>query len=353
MDEKVIRFSFIVPVYNVEQYLKECLDSLINQKYNGKYEIVVVNDGSKDNSLQIINEYKKNNSELIKVTNQTNKGLGGARNTGIKEANGEWVIFIDSDDFVDVNLLNIVDAELSQIKSNKDIILFNYYRLKNDGSLELGMSFDSDFVSKMEEKERIFRAPVTAWGKIINKKIFLDNDLWYPEHRYFEDIAIFPQLCECIDHIGILNVPLYYYRQRDYSITNDSNVEKIYDIVSDIEDVYLFFLKRNEISRLYNEIEYFAIIHILLEAYINIIFINRKSEYLDKILNFMYRKFPDFKKNIYLKNLSLKNKVFLNLIVKGRTEKIYKFLTIKEGLKKKYKNSTILVKLYKKMALNK
>ena len=117
------KFSIIIPVYNVEKYLKKCLDSVFNQTYKD-YEVIVVNDGTKDNSMDIVKDYD------VKVINQKNQGLSAARNAGVKKATGEYLIFLDSDDYWEKDLLK----ELSKsLKNNPDLIRFQINEVYEDG----------------------------------------------------------------------------------------------------------------------------------------------------------------------------------------------------------------------------
>ena len=117
------KFSIIIPVYNVEKYLKKCLDSVFNQTYKD-YEVIVVNDGTKDNSMDIVKDY------AVKVINQKNQGLSAARNAGVKKATGDYLIFLDSDDYWEKGLLK----ELSKsLKNNPDLIRFQINEVYEDG----------------------------------------------------------------------------------------------------------------------------------------------------------------------------------------------------------------------------
>ena len=123
--EKNIKVSVIVPVYNVEKYIRQCLESIINQTYKN-LEIIVVNDGTKDNSMKIVEEYLSD--ERIKVINKENGGIASARNRGIDEATGEYISFVDSDDWLELNTYE----KLVEIIVDEDIIVFNYNRVDDE-----------------------------------------------------------------------------------------------------------------------------------------------------------------------------------------------------------------------------
>ena len=124
------KISIIIPAYNVEEYLEKCLESIISQNFD-KVEIIIVDDGSTDKSLQIAKEYQKKYPEKTRVISQENKGQGGARNTGIKNATGKYLLFVDSDDTIKSGMLETLYAEME--KSNADIVLFGFEYVDEKG----------------------------------------------------------------------------------------------------------------------------------------------------------------------------------------------------------------------------
>ena len=121
---KALKFSILVPVYNVEKYLEQCVDSLLNQTYQGEYEIVLVDDGSTDSSGLICERYVNDYPDRIKVIHKKNEGLVSARQVGIENASGEYSLFVDSDDFVELNLLESINNALEH-NPKTDIVVFN------------------------------------------------------------------------------------------------------------------------------------------------------------------------------------------------------------------------------------
>ena len=128
---KKIKISGIIPIYNVEQYLSQCLDSIINQTYTN-LEIILINDGSTDNSEKICNQYKLLDPRII-VIHKTNGGLSDARNTGIKIATGDYISFVDADDFIDKNMYTILFQKINT--TNADIIWYNHYNYQSSNEI--------------------------------------------------------------------------------------------------------------------------------------------------------------------------------------------------------------------------
>lgn len=137
---KKIKISVIIPIYNVEQYLSQCLDSIINQTYTN-LEIILINDGSTDNSKKICNQYKLLDSRII-VIHKSNKGLSDARNTGIKIATGDYISFVDADDFIDENMYTILSKKINT--TNADIIWYNHYNYQSPNKISNSFIFTQE-----------------------------------------------------------------------------------------------------------------------------------------------------------------------------------------------------------------
>lgn len=223
--------TIIVPVYNVEKYIKKCLDSLIGQSYSN-IEIVIIIDGSTDNSEEIIRkDYKA--EHRIRVINQKNAGLGAARNTGIKNANGEYLLFVDSDDWIEPNTVEIL---LKQIEIDKsDICIYNMNYIYSDGTVRM-------HIPKIQEKRCIsarealccellgteykFHVP----NKFCKRKLFVDNNIQFPVGKLYEDLATTYKLFKQDVKVSLLPDELYYYLQkRDGSITTNKISEKMFN----------------------------------------------------------------------------------------------------------------------------
>ena len=144
-----MKVSIIVPVYNVEEYLRKCLDSLVNQTYQN-IEIIVVNDGTKDNSQSIVDEYKKKYSKIIKSYIKENGGLASARNYGVDKATGEYIMFVDSDDYIDTKMVEKLVKTAN--KKHSDIVVSNFYRVEDDKAMEVKtFGIISDNVYKLKQ----------------------------------------------------------------------------------------------------------------------------------------------------------------------------------------------------------
>ena len=209
--------SVIVPVYNVESYVAECIESIQNQTYMN-LEIILVDDGSKDMSGDICDQYAAYD-ERIKVIHQENGGLSAARNTGIEAANGDYISFVDSDDYIGLTLFE--DMLQLMVEHDLDIIECTAFRNNgdtniegcNDGSLEI---FNRDEALKMA----MYDCFVAVWSQLYKRRVI--SDVRFPVGRKFEDSAVSYLFIANTKRVGHINRCLYYYRLNPNSTTQTS-----------------------------------------------------------------------------------------------------------------------------------
>ncbi len=258
------KLSIIIPIYNVEKYLHQCLDSILNQTYD-PYEIICINDGSTDNSLTILKEYVQK-SEKIKIITQPNKGLSGARNAGIKAAKGEYLFFLDSDDWIEENALQIL---VEKITDKSDLICFNGCRYFEDGRTEepdAGITENNltgwEYYNKYALQNRKFHF-VCSVLRLYRREFLLENNLFFKEGIYHEDNLFTPIVCYYAKSVQIIPDCLYVYRIREGSISQTLSEKRILDTIKVANDLANFFISKSNIEKeiVYREIsgEYFSI----------------------------------------------------------------------------------------------
>ncbi len=208
-----MKFSIIVPVYNVEQYLGQCLESLQAQDFDN-FEIICVNDGSTDRSREILTEWEARLPQM-RVIDQENCGLSAARNTGLKAATGDYVVFVDSDDWVEPTML----STLAESIGNEDIACFACQRTDNKATDSLPKEQTSgwDYYNRhaLEHREIPF---VCVWQRCYRRQFLLDNSLWFREGILHEDNEFTPRACLKAESIKVIPDVLYNYRVRPNSI---------------------------------------------------------------------------------------------------------------------------------------
>lgn len=308
------KVSVIVPVYNVEKYITKCLNSLINQTLDD-LEIIVVNDGSKDGSEEIIKEFKKSHKNIIYVKKE-NGGLSSARNFGLLYATGEYIAFLDSDDYVDRTLYQKMYEKAKA--TNSDYVECDFYWMYPDHQKhDIGYRYK-------DKKEMFAKARVVAWNKLIKRGLITDNKLQFPEGLYYEDIEFFYKLLPHINKFAFVEEPLIYYVQRENSIVNkqDHRTKQIFIILDNVINYY----KENGIYEEYEkEIEYTYTRLLLCSSLKRMMHIGdetTKELALKETWQNLNSKFPKWKQNEILKSNNTVNGIFMKTM-NNTTYKIY------------------------------
>ena len=305
------KVTVIVPVYNSEEYIGRCLQSILNQTYNN-FEILVVNDGSKDNSLKIIKEYENKYPDKIISINQENKGVSITRNESIKKANGEFIMFVDDDDFID---RDYIETFVNTIRENDyDVVLGGYRRPNQDGKIIKKMQLKDTEWSKF-----MIMAP---WAKIYRKRYLLDNNIEFLNVNLGEDIYFNLKAMLISKKIKIIQYTGYnwFFNTSSVSNTTQKNITQLqlYELLNSCYDM----LKKEKLL-----MKNYSIIKIYFTRYIIwlLSFSTKKLNYkivsqeYDKLFKWLKNKFPDFKKDdivSYVKiedlfSIKILNKMFI------------------------------------------
>lgn len=264
-----MKISFIIPIYNTETYLSKCVKSILSLNLNTNYEIILIDDGSTDNSSKLCDDFSKKYS-FIKVFHKQNGGVSSARNFGLNKASGEYVYFVDSDDFLLKN--KNLDTILNNLSS--DIVQFkmNYYYEKYDKYVQCN---DLKEYTYINEKERFLydmicsnTLSVSPCDKIINRNILIKNNIYFEEGLIGEDIDWSLKLYIYVNSIKTVNKEIYSYRQnRKGSITNHIAKKNIKSIIYIIDKWVNYNYKDDRIKELYYN--YIAYQYVLLLAITN------------------------------------------------------------------------------------
>ena len=241
--------SIIVPVYNVEKYLERCVNSIIEQTYKN-IEIILVDDGSKDKSGDICDELKQKDSR-IKVIHKQNGGLSDARNAGIKIAEGSYIGFVDSDDYIAKDMFETL-YNLSK-KHNSEISIVSFYEIYKEKVIGVRNSGKLEELTKIEAiKELLIDTKIQsyAWNKLFKKELL--DGIEFPTNKNFEDIATTLLLFERANKVVLLEEPKYYYVRRDDSIVGVRNYKTYKDYLDVIYDKYKYLDGKYEELDLYN-----------------------------------------------------------------------------------------------------
>lgn len=287
-----MKVSIIVPIYKVEKYLERCLDSIVNQTFSD-YEIICVNDCSPDNSQKIVDRYVEKYPQLIKsVQNEENLGLGKTREHGLSVSQGDYVMFIDSDDYIKNDY---IETYYNTMKSdNVDIVIGGYIR-------------------DVEGKYTVHKVPDSVWSivtytiacaKMFRKAFLLDNNIKFPTIRCGEDIYFSMELLYYGASYKVMDYAGYYYYFNKDSITGSLNYDKKHEaFVVQIFDEFLENYDLNLVSKDVNEIIEYNYITNMINALITYghgCGIKKMREKYDYWISDMMKRFPDYKKNSYL-----------------------------------------------------
>ena len=313
-----IKISIIVPVYNVEKYLEKCLKSLVKQTLKD-IEIIVVNDGTKDNSQKIIDRYVKKYPMLVKSYIKENGGLSSARNFGLKYAKGDYIAFADSDDYVETDMYEKLYNKA--VEKDFDMVVCNLKYIYDTKIVNAYSNIKEDIFSKDEIKKSMINIYPAAWNKLFNKRLF-KNKVLFKEKVWFEDVEFLYRLYPYINSIGKVDDYLYNYVQRDGAITSTFD-ERLFHYIDNFNGIVKFYKEKKFFDEYKKELEY------CYARYLYATFIKQASNFNNKK---MYKKaveeaiknvkkyFPNYRKNKYfyksLKGLYLLifNKFISNLL---------------------------------------
>lgn len=319
---KKVKVSVIVPVYNTLEYLPKCLDSLVNQTLKD-IEIIVVNDGSPDNPEKLIKEYCQKYSNVI-YFKKKNGGLSSARNFGMKKATGEYIGFVDSDDYVSYDMYEQLYNKAIETKS--DVVVSNIcykYAKKSEKRSFLHPEYFGKSIS--EEPKILIEAKSYAWNKIYKKELW--DKFTFPD-QYFEDSAIVYNVLNEANKIECVDLPLYnYIKERPGAITSEIS-PKIFDIFKSCDSILNYYKKCDNYEKIKDVIEEVCIRHIRIRLLYIYDSKNRKLtwRFFKEARHYLKENIPNWKKNYSmqykfgeerfynLKIMILKNSLFLKLL---------------------------------------
>lgn len=305
------KLSIIVPVYGVEKYIDKCLNSLVKQSLK-EIEIIVVNDGTKDNSQKIIDKYVKKYPDKIKSYIKENGGQGSARNYGLKKTTGEYIGYVDSDDFVEKDMYKKLYNKAKE--NNYDIVVCGNYNVSEDYQ---NKNIDAFINNYNTDLENIFFGKMAVWNKIYKRDILIKNKLEFKEKVWYEDLAFTLKAIMNSNTFAFIDEPLYDYLIREGSTMNNSNVKRNLEILEAFNDI-LSYIQHNKKEEYFSKIEFLAIDHIYISAIVRVLKAEAddkvKRETINKLIDYMNKKFPNYKNNKYINTLSKNRKIIYKLI---------------------------------------
>ncbi|MBQ1186068.1 MAG: glycosyltransferase family 2 protein [Clostridia bacterium] len=291
----------------MEKFLDKCLESVEKQTFND-FEVIIVNDGSPDNSQAVIDKFTERNDNFISYTIE-NSGQGGARNFGLEKASGDFIAFLDSDDYIAPECLERL-YETAQYE-NSDIVVCSCYDVKEDGTIISKMDNNlKNATTSLQDSPQILFNRVAPWGKLFKKSVF--QDLRFATRVWYEDLRLIPKLYLNANKISYIDEPLFYYVQREGSTMNNTNAKKNLEIIDAFEDLISYYKEKNQYNAFKSEFEYLLMEHIAVAAITRVALCsgNDKKEVLAKIEEYLST-FDNLYNNKYYSCLDTNKKLIL------------------------------------------
>ncbi len=306
--------SIIVPVYNVRDYLETCVDSLLAQTCPD-FELLLIDDGSTDGSSRLCDLLTEKDSR-IRVIHQENRGLGGARNTGIDAAQGEWLLLVDSDDTLAPETL---ERTLAAARSTgADLAVFGLRSVDERGNtlrlvkedLPAGQAFT------LEQRPDLLLMAPSAANKLYHRDLFTRSEVRFPPRVWYEDVRTTPKLLTASRGVTAVDYPGYNYLQRKGSIMLSPNVARNREILDAFDDLLLWFADHALGVPYHRELEYLCLYHAFLTSSVRVLRQDKNSPLPGEFAAYLREHFPGYKNNPYLSRLSRNERVLLTLLEK-------------------------------------
>ncbi len=326
------KFSLIVPIYRIEEYLPKCIESVLAQTYQD-YELLLVDDGSPDGSGKICDAYAAKYPDKLRVIHQPNGGAGAARNHGIELSTGEYLLFVDGDDYLSDNLLEELAAAIE--KTDADLVMFGA-AVERDGKSngELHEDVPAETLFEVEKEPKLFFGVMAPWNRAYRRSLFTDNNISFATKVWYEDIRVVTKILAVAKTAYRLPGAYYHYLQREGSAMNNKNSERNVEIIYAYDDILGWYQERGLKERFQAELTFQAVQHILLAATVRVLMIDRKHRLIGEFRTYMEKNFADFRENRYLPLLDSNKRLIYRLLLKKRYRTVRMIFRVKHFLGK-------------------
>ena len=301
-----MKVSVIVPMYNVGEYIHDCLKSLAAQTLSDM-EVILVDDGCTDDTPKTAQQYADQYPHLFRLVHKKNGGLSDARNYGIPLAQGEYICFLDSDDFVEPTLYEKLSGLMDE---GCDVAVCDIEYWYQDPAKRFVMKGLSDWKADSIQKQAML-SPMFAWNKMYRASWFKEQNLRYPLNTWYEDIPVTTMIFAQSEKIGYLPECLIHYRQREGSIMSSASSPRVKEIFGIMELVRNNFEAHGLSAKFRDELEYLHVEHLRLYGMFRFIRSPYAKELYQRSTEVMNQYYPNWKNNRYISNLNMKNRIFL------------------------------------------
>lgn len=302
-----MKLSVIVPVYNVEDYLEKCLLSALKND-SSDYEILVVDDGATDSSPAVAEKMREKYPDRIRIIHQENRGLGGARNTGIENARGEYLYFLDSDDTIAEHAL---DTLLRTAETyDADLVLFNTLFVDDDKRVlkKIRGCEKCDELLSLESYPDLINELPSACNKMFRRSLFTESGIRFPDRAWYEDLRTTLKIYPLAKRIVGIDEDLYFYLQRQGSIMNSGASPRIAEMCTAMDDVRGYY--ESAVGEQYkNELEQLAFHHELMLATRRANTAERGCKLQDEIAEHFFKQYPNYRKDPFFSRMNRYDRV--------------------------------------------
>ncbi len=308
------KFSLIIPIYQVEAYLPKCIDSILAQSCQD-YELLLIDDGSPDDCGQICDEYAAKNPGHIRAIHQENGGAGAARNCGISLATGEYLLFVDGDDYLSPDFLQALSDAAEKYPA--DLICFGALVEKNGEPVgQLHEDIPAGLLLPVKEHPSLFFGVMAPWNRAYRRSLFADSDIRFATKVWYEDIRVVTKILALARTVYRLEGAYYHYLQREGSAMNNRNCLRNREILVAYDDILSWYRKNGFYDTYRKELCFQAVQHIFLAATVRVLLIDRNSPLIGDFWDYMEANFPDFRENPYLSRLDQNKRLAYRLLLK-------------------------------------
>jgi len=325
-----LKLSIIVPVYNTEAYVGKCLDSLIEPDLED-YEIIAVNDGSTDGSREVVRRYEEKYRPLIKVVDTPNGGLSHARNVGIEACEADYLLFIDSDDYV---TRHAVREMMELLDRDFDIAVFDFVHVDESGKVTARFDgSERERAFTLEEEPEFLFCPHNAVNKIWKRSLFTDHGIRFAEGLWYEDLATSPTLYPLARSILPVHQAWYCYLQRQGSITNNRSTARNDEMITVAALVIRWYRETGRYDRYRDQLCYKFFYEEFLAAVCRANLIDPSSSVQAALRDDFIRNFPDYRENPYVRKAPKKYQLLDRLIRTGNWKTVHAIMSLNKTVK--------------------
>lgn len=314
---KKVDISIIVPIYNAERYLKECIDSLLMQS-KAECEFILINDGSTDRSEKIIKSYQDNRIQYFKKKNQ---GIGKTRNFGIEKAKGKYLMFIDSDDYINPNTCKILFEQCE--KEKLDIGVCNFYKDYEDKKREEVILPSFENTTLKERPNLLNEINLSPWNKMYKREFIVKNKIKFEEKLKYEDVPFVVEALDKAKKIGKIDQSLNHYRVHTQSETAKRD-EKCFDILKIIDKIRIYLKEKDYMKESLDQLTVRMVTNYTIQQRMQV---EKEigNRFIEEAFAYLEKEVPDYKDNKYYKERGMfRRTIEKNLFLTKLYCKLYK-----------------------------